>query len=52
MLPSYTLALGRTEAVEKFMNFIKEQEQIKETLIKKTQEQPFRVGDSEQKEVK
>lgn len=44
MLPSYTLALGKTEACEKIMNYINEQTQIKETILKKITEVPFSVG--------
>lgn len=45
MLPSYTLALGRTEAVEKFMAFVTSQAQVKETIFKKMEENPFAIGD-------
>lgn len=44
MLPQYTLALGKTEAVEKIMNFIDEQQSIKDEIVRKTKDTPFQVG--------
>lgn len=45
MLPSYTLALGKTEAVEKLMNFVNTQDQTRAAIMKKLEDNDFAIGD-------
>lgn len=46
MLPKYTFALGGTDAVKQFMDFVNSQEQVKQTiLLKSADDKSYAIGD-------
>lgn len=46
MLPKYTFALGGTDAVKQFMDFINGQEQVKQTILTKAEDdKSYAIGD-------